>query len=70
MKQYPLPDRDRVQKTISKSRRSPQQLELASLELEEIILQLEIASLETPCDKSTGILVLGLRRKRDKSTFA
>ena len=44
MKQYPLPDRDRVQKTISKSRRSPQQLELASLELEEIIVQLEIAS--------------------------
>ncbi len=44
MNQHPLPDRDRVQQTISKSRRSRQQLELATLELEEIIVQLEIVS--------------------------
>ena len=44
MNQHPLPDREQVQQTISKSRRSRQQLELASLELEEIILQLETVS--------------------------
>ena len=44
MNQHPLPNREQVQQTISKSRRSRQQLELASLELEEIIVQLEIAS--------------------------
>ncbi len=44
MNQHPLPDRDRVQKTIYKSRRSRQELELATLELEEIIVQLEIDS--------------------------
>ncbi len=37
MNQHPLPYRDRVQKTISKSRRSRQELELVTLELEEII---------------------------------
>lgn len=44
MNQHPLPNREQVQQTISKSRRSRKQLELASLELEEIIVQLEIAS--------------------------
>ncbi|MEM9276022.1 MAG: hypothetical protein AAGA80_24130 [Cyanobacteria bacterium P01_F01_bin.143] len=41
-----MPDCDQVRKTILKSRRSRKQLELASLELEEIIAQLEIASLQ------------------------
>ncbi len=44
MNQHPLPDCEQVQQTISKSRRSRQQLELASLELEEIIVQLETVS--------------------------
>ena len=44
MNQHSLPDRDRVQKTMFKSWRSRQELELATLELEEIIVQLEIDS--------------------------
>lgn len=44
MNQNSLPDREQVQQTVSKSRRSRQQLELATLELEEAIIQLEMAS--------------------------
>ena len=36
-----LPELDKVTKTIAKSRRCRRQLELASLQLEELILQLE-----------------------------
>jgi hypothetical protein len=42
MNQHSLPDRQQVQQTVSKSRRSRQQLELATLELEEAIVQLEV----------------------------
>jgi hypothetical protein len=44
MNQHSLPDRQQVQQTVSKSRRSRQQLELATLELEEAIVQLEMVS--------------------------
>ncbi len=44
MNQYPLPNREQIQQTISKSRKSRQKLELATLELEEIIVQLEMVS--------------------------
>ena len=44
MNQYPLPNREQIQQTISKSRKSRQKLELATLELEEIIVQLETFS--------------------------
>ena len=44
MNQYPLPNREQIQQTISKSRKSRQQLELATLKLEEIIVQLEMVS--------------------------
>lgn len=41
MNPYNLPDSEKIRQTISKSRRCRQELELASLELEEIISQLE-----------------------------
>lgn len=41
MSQQSLPDSQKIRQTISKSRRHRQQLELASLELEELISQLE-----------------------------
>lgn len=44
MNQYPLPNREQIQQTISKSRKSRQKLELATLELEEIIVKLEMVS--------------------------
>ena len=40
MNQKNIPDRERVKQTLSKSRQSRQKLELASLELEELIVQL------------------------------
>lgn len=36
-----IPDRSKIEQTIAKSRRHRQELELASLELEELISQLE-----------------------------
>ncbi len=44
MNQYPLPNCQQVQRTILKSRKSRQKLELATLELEEVIVQLEMVS--------------------------
>ncbi len=44
MNQYPLPNYKQVQRTILKSRKSRQKLELATLELEEVIVQLEMVS--------------------------
>ena len=44
MNQYPLPNCQQVQQTILKSRKSRQKLELATLELEEVIVQLEMFS--------------------------
>lgn len=41
MNQENLPDREQVKQTLSKSRQERQKLELASLELEKIIVQLE-----------------------------
>lgn len=41
MNQPNLPDRERVKQTLLKSRQERRKLELASLELEEIIVQLE-----------------------------
>jgi hypothetical protein len=41
MNQRNLPDREQVKKTLLKSRRERQKLELASLELEDSIVQLE-----------------------------
>ncbi len=41
MNQENLPDRQQVKQTLLKSRQERQKLELASLELEEIIVQLE-----------------------------
>ena len=36
-----IPDRKQIEKTILKSRRERQKLELASLELEDLIMQLK-----------------------------
>ena len=47
MNQYPLPNYKQVQRTILKSRKSRQKLELATLELEEVIVQLEMVSRQT-----------------------
>lgn len=41
MNQPNLPDREQVKQTLLKSRQERRKLELASLELEEIIVQLE-----------------------------
>jgi hypothetical protein len=41
MNQHNLPDREQVKKTLLKSRKERQKLELASLELEDLIVQLE-----------------------------
>ena len=40
MNQQNTPDREQIKQTLSKSRQSRQKLELASLELEELIVQL------------------------------
>jgi hypothetical protein len=44
MNQENIPARQQIEKTIFKSRRERQKLELASLKLEDIIVQLEEAS--------------------------
>jgi hypothetical protein len=44
MNQENMPARQQIEKTLFKSRRERQKLELASLELEDIIVQLEEAS--------------------------
>jgi hypothetical protein len=44
MNQENIPARQQVEKTIFKSRRERKKLELASLELENVILQLEEAN--------------------------
>lgn len=44
MNQENIPARQQVEKTIFKSRRERQKVELASLELEDVIVQLEEAS--------------------------
>lgn len=41
MNQQNLPDREQVKQTLLKSRQERRKLELASLELEELIVQLE-----------------------------
>jgi hypothetical protein len=41
MSQRNLPDREQINQTVLKSRRERRKLELASLQLEEIIVQLE-----------------------------
>lgn len=49
-----VPDREKVSKVIAKSRFYRQQLELAALELEELILQIEAQN----CQKRTQQLKL------------
>jgi hypothetical protein len=44
MNQENIPARQQIEKTVFKSRRERQKIELASLELEEVIMQLEAAS--------------------------